>query len=888
MSTKPRRGAHRARTAAPGAPATEDGLEGGLAAPPAPRVIEIPEPSLVVLIGATGSGKSTFAARHFKPTEILSSDYFRGVVGDDATDQSYTKPAFEALHFLAGLRLRLGKLTVVDATNVKPQDRAHLVRIAREHDLLPVAIVLNIPEAVCVARNAARTDRQIGAHVVHNHRLALRRGLHGLEREGFRYISIFDSSEAADAASVTLKPLWSNRTAERGPFDIIGDLHGCYDELCELLAALGYEADEAAGWRHPAGRRAIFLGDLVDRGPGVVEVVRLVLRMVAVGQAFCVPGNHDEKLLRFVKGAKVRMAHGLDASAAQIAALPDDARAAWQAEYRAFVQGLVAHLVLDGGDLVVAHAGMTEAYQGRSSGRVRSFALYGETTGETDEFGLPERVNWAADYRGRAAVVYGHTPVASAVWLNNTINIDTGCVFGGRLTALRWPERELVSVPAHATYAESKRPLGVGMGAASASGEEPPDTLLRIEDVLGKQIITTRLRGNVLIEAEQAAAALEVMSRFALDPRWLIYLPPTMSPSEATTLPDWLEHPAEAFAYFRDSGVARVVCEEKHMGSRGVLVICRDGATARRRFGVSAAGAPGAIYTRTGRRFFDGEDLNREAIERVGAALGRAGFWERLETDWVCLDAEILPWNAKAQGLLREQYAPVAAAGQAALAAAEVAAAAGVARGLPLDPLLERLRTRQDAITRYTAAYRAYCWPVAGLEGVRIAPFHLLAAEGRTFLDRDHLWHMAELARLAEADPLFLATSHRAVDLADEAACAEAAAWWEALTERGGEGIVVKPLDFIARTPKDVIQPAVKTRGREYLRIIYGPDYTEPANLARLRRRNVWRKRGLALREFTLGAEALERFVAREPLWRVHQAVFGVLALESEPADPRL
>lgn len=324
------------------------------------------------------------------------------------------------------------------------------------------------------------------------------------------------------------------------------------------------------------------------------------------------------------------------------------------------------------------------------------------------------------------------------------------------------------------------------------------------------------------------------------------------------------------------------------MGSRGVLVICRDGAAAHRRFGVPTGGPSGAIYTRTGRRFFDDEDVNREAITRVAAALDRAGFWERLDSDWACLDAEILPWNAKAQGLLREQYAPVAAAGQAALAAAEQAAAEGVARGLPLAPLLERLRTHRDDITRYTAAYRAYCWPVAGLEGVRIAPFHLLAAEGRTFLDRDHLWHVAELARLAEADPLFIATRHRAVDLADEAACVAAITWWQDLTERGGEGMVVKPLDFIARTPKDLLQPAVKCRGREYLRIIYGPDYTDPTNLARLRRRNVARKRSLALREFTLGAEALERFVGREPLWRVHQAVFGVLALESEPVDPRL
>ncbi len=316
--------------------------------------------------------------------------------------------------------------------------------------------------------------------------------------------------------------------------------------------------------------------------------------------------------------------------------------------------------MLDGGRLVVAHAGMKAEYQGRTSGRVRSFALFGETTGETDEFGLPVRANWASDYRGAASVVYGHTPVPDAVWLNNTINIDTGCVFGGRLTALRWPERELVSVAARQTYAQPARPL-----AKPAS--ESDDTLLRIEDALGKQVITTRLMSNVIVEADRAAAALEVMSRFALDPRWLIYLPPTMSPSETSSQPDYLEYPTEALAYYRSAGVARVVCEEKHMGSRAVLVVCRDPAVARKRFGVTEGEALGACYTRTGRRFFDDDALDRALLERVSAALGAAGFWERFETDWVCLDAELLPWSAKAQGLLREQYAPVATAAQAAL-----------------------------------------------------------------------------------------------------------------------------------------------------------------------------------------------------------------------------
>jgi protein phosphatase len=860
-------------------------VEGGLAAA-AP--LAIPDPSLVVLIGATGSGKSTFAARHFPPTAIISSDYYRGVVSDDPTDQGATKPAFEAVHFLAGLRLRLGKITVIDATSVKPQDRAPLVRLAREHDLLPVAIVLDVPLDVCIARNAARLGGAPGPHVARHHVTQLRRGLHSLEREGFRYVHILRTPEAAEAARVERAPLWTNRAAEHGPFDVIGDIHGCYDELCELLDRLGYLPDDSAGYRHPSGRRAIFLGDLVDRGPRVVETVRLVRRMTLAGQALAVLGNHDEKLVRWVKGAKVKVAHGLAESIAQIAALPEEEREAWQREYRELVDGLVSHMVLDDGRLVVAHAGMKEAYQGRASGRVRAFALFGETTGETDEFGLPVRVNWVADYRGRASVVYGHTPVPEASWLNNTLNVDTGCVFGGNLTALRWPEREIVSVSARAVYAEPVRRAGSAFAAPPGAPDGATDTLLRLDDVLGKQVVQTRLRGAVVIEAEQTAAALEVMSRYALDPRWLIYLPPTMAPGKASSTPGWLEHPDEVFDAYHQDGVRQVICEEKHMGSRAALVLCRDGAAARRRFGVPDDGPPGACYTRTGRRFFDDDALNRVLIERLVGALDRDGFWERHATDWACLDAEILPWNAKAQGLLREQYAPVAAAGQAALAAARSATQAALARGAPLAALDERLRARDDTMARYAAAYRAYCWDVQGLEGVRVAPFHLLAVEGRVYADREHQWHMAELGRLAAADPIFLVTRCEMVSLDDPAARARATHWWLELTGRGGEGMVVKPPTFVTQGSGGLVQPAVKCRGREYLRIIYGPTYTEESNLARLRHRGLGIKRSLALREFALGVEALERFVGHEPLWRVHQAVFGVLALESEPVDPRL
>jgi protein phosphatase len=602
------------------------------------------------------------------------------------------------------------------------------------------------------------------------------------------------------------------------------------------------------------------------------------------------------KLLKKLRGKSVAVTHGLAQTLAEFDALPMTAEMKkWFCdEIAKFLDSLVSHYVLDGGKLVVAHAGMKAEMQGRASGKVRDFALYGETTGETDEFGLPVRHNWAAEYRGSAMVVYGHTPTPEPEWLNRTVNIDTGCVFGGRLTALRYPEQEFVSVPAKRTYCQPARPfLGGERQRPPLTAQQQHDDLLDLEDVLGKRIVATRLRHTVTIREENATAALEVMSRFAANPKWLIYLPPTMSPCETSTAEGLLEHPAQAFAYYRSQGVPQVICEEKHMGSRAVVIVCRDAEAARERFGVTD-GEAGIVYARTGRQFFNDPELEQSFLARCRAALTSAGFWADFNTSWACLDCELMPWSAKAQELLRTQYAAVGAAGNASIPRA-VATLEQATRRLNGEALqhLEQVRSkfagRQTAIGRFVSAYRQYCWPVESLDDLKLAPFHLLATEGRVHSDQNHLWHMATLARVCEHDPkLLLATAHKVIDVTSPLSEDEGVRWWTELTARGGEGMVVKPMDFIVRGKKGLAQPAVKCRGREYLRIIYGPDYTAEQNLARLRTRSLSAKRSLALREFALGIEALERFVRQEPLRRVHECVLGVLALESEPVDPRL
>jgi protein phosphatase len=525
-------------------------------------------------------------------------------------------------------------------------------------------------------------------------------------------------------------------------------------------------------------------------------------------------------------------------------------------------------------------------------------------------------------------VLYGHTPVPSPEWVNNTLCLDTGCVFGGQLTACRYPERELVTVPAERVWYEPARPfpsagghdvtgggneLGNGARSAAACGNEQemnanmsddvstpgassgvglspmagaavprqePDAL-DLTDVIGRRVIETSYHGRITVRAEHAAGALEVMSRFALSPQWLLYLPPTMAPCATSARPGLLEHPAEAFDAYRADGVERVICQEKHMGSRAVVLVCRAADVAAARFGVND-GSTGAVHTRTGRPFLD-PDLTEALLGRVREAVTTAGLFEELDTNWLLLDCELLPWSFKAEQLLRHQYATVGAAARSALPAAVTTLEAAAAVGLDVADLMERTRARAENTEAFTAAYRRYYWPVDGLEGVGLAPFQVLACEGKTFHDRDHGWHLSVVDRLVEAAPdLLRRTAHTVVDLTDPAQTDRATSWWEHLTDTGGEGMVVKPYANLTRGRRGLVQPGIKVRGREYLRIIYGPDYTSPEDLTRLRDRNLGRKRSLALREYALGLQALERAAAAEPLWRVHEAVFAVLVRQRQ------
>ncbi|MDE6501079.1 MAG: polynucleotide kinase-phosphatase [Ruminococcus sp.] len=852
--------------------------------------IEIPDFALVAMIGATSSGKTTFANKKFKPTEVLSSDFFRAMVSDDENNQKVSGEAFDALFYIAKKRLDLMKLTVIDATNLQQSARKKIVDFARENNVHSVAIVLNVPENVLLERNNARPERQLPARVIRNHCNELRHCIKKLKRDGFRYVYVLNSQEDIDNAEIVRTKLWNDKKDVHGAFDIIGDIHGCMDELKELLHKLGYKENENGIPVHPDDRKAVFLGDFCDRGYDNTGVLKLVMGMVKNGNAFSVVGNHEVKLLKYLNGKNVNITYGLEKTVEQINAESEDFRK----EVMEFLDGLISHYVFDDGKLVVSHAGIKEEYIGRGSGRIRSFCLYGDTTGETDEFGLPVRLDWSADYRGRATIVYGHTPCAEVVPANNTYCIDTGCVFGGKLTAMRYPEKEFVSVEAYEKYYEPARPLENGK-------DDSMGDMLTVGDFQGKMNITTELIPSINVAENNVAAALEIMSRYAGDPHWLIYLPPTMSPCETSSNDGFLEYPPEAFEYYCKNGIKNVVCEKKHMGSRAVIVLCHSAETAEKRFGIND-GTTGIIYTRTGRHFFDNQETEKTLLSRLDKVLTDNNFWEDFNTDWVCFDTELMPWSEKAQGLIKTQYAPVGNAGSHVLKhavkllekacmreniASEVSTLTS-GQNTDLKSVLEKTRFRRDAVEKYINAYREYCWTVNSIEDFRIAPFHILAVEGKVFDHEKHVWHMETIKKYVCNDSIFIATPYICVDTEDENSINSAVEWWSELTTSGGEGMVVKPEYYTAISGKKLLQPAVKCRGREYLRIIYGAEYLELSNLQRLKKRSLSRKCNLALKEFSLGMESLKRFVNGEPLYRVHECAFGVLAFESEPVDPRL
>ena len=415
--------------------------------------IILPEFSLIMLVGLSGSGKSSFAKKHFKQDEILSVDQSAILKHDDASIKE-----LEIFYDIAAQRLKAGKLTIIDDTNLYPDIRKNLIQLAKCFHVSIVAIIFNLPTIRYFEGKEVFLKNDHDNIKMINQYKQLQHSIKSMNKhEGIKTIYTFNSFDELNAVEIEYQLNLTNKLDEKGPFDIIGDIHGCFDEAKQLLEKLGYVINKKDKYllSHSSNRRIIFVGDLVDRGPNSPEILRLVMDCVASGVAFCVNGNHDNKLKRKLIGRDVTISHGLQQTLDQLS----HERGEFTLEIVKFLDSLASHLIFDDGKLTVTHAGIKERYLGRYSPRISKFCMYGETTGEVDKFGLPIRYPWANEYKGNSLIVYGHTPVQKPEWINNTINIDTGCVFGGKLTALRYPEKELVSVDAKKTYYEPIKPI---------------------------------------------------------------------------------------------------------------------------------------------------------------------------------------------------------------------------------------------------------------------------------------------------------------------------------------------------------------------------------------------------------------------------------------------
>lgn len=862
------------------------------------RII-LPHAGIVLLVGPSNSGKTTLLKKwqeegKIAPSEIVSSDQFRILVSDkefvdwknmpkeeaDILFGEYSlisKEAFAMMDNIIQARCRLNKLTFVDATHLQPDDRKRYISMARENHVPIISIVLDVPEKVLLERDKIRENPRGNRRIKQQYQVFTREKRF-MKKEGIR--SLYFLKEIDDL-ELTRRSHPLELEAGAG-IDIIGDIHGCYDEMIELLEKLGYKKDEDEYYHHPDGRKFLSIGDVMSRGPESLKSMMFFYRHVQKGLAYMIDSNHGWKIARWLDGKNVTLNHG-DEKVEEEFLLYEQEHAAekaaeWKNNLKDFLLEAPSHYILkkNGIPMVVcAHAGIKDEYVGKQSREVSDFCRYGDTDG-FDEKGKPIRKDWFIGHQTSQLIVWGHDPKPQPLKINNSLNIDQGVVFGGKLTAYRFPEAQIVAVQAKEDYSGAPdNPL--------AEWEKKRLNLPNIGKFLHGYSVLTEEFGEIAVPAETVKPAIDAVSHHTIPIEQLIYIPPTMSPTPASSsLERYLEHPSEAIQYYRSNGIEKMVAEKKHMGSRGILFLFKNPAVAKKHIGTETLGV---IYTRTGRRFFE-KEIEEQIVRKLNDDLHSHDYFSKHQTDFVLLDAEIMPWNLKAKELISKQYAHVAenALMDRAFLLDKLSDASKTNQAL--TPWLDEYNEKVTNAREFAEVFQRYCWDVDNLEDIQIAPFHVLAHSNKTFFEESHEWHMKMNHQFANYSSLFVATEYKII--ADSASEDEVVQWWEEMTQDGHEGIVIKPEHYIPRSKGKLLQPAIKVRGSKYLKIIYGMDYLQPENLQRLKKRNTGKKQKLALKEFALGIEGIRRFVYGESIERVHECVLATLAMEKDLVDPRL
>lgn len=860
--------------------------------------IVVPYAGIVLLVGPSNSGKSTLLKnfidkKQIIPSEVVSSDDFRVLVSDiefidwkqrsiDEADSLYdqyqeiSEEAFALMDSLIEKRCRLNKLTFVDATHLNPDDRKKYISIARNNHVPIVSIVLDIDQELLLDRDIQRENPR-GKRRIKQQYQVFKREKRFIKKEGYLATYFVRDTNNIELIRRRNNPI---ELEVNSGIDIIGDIHGCYDEMIQILKKLGYKKNEENFFIHPEGRKFLSLGDIMSRGPKSLEIMQFFLRHINEGLAYMIDSNHGWKIARWLDGRKVTLNHGDERVEEEIKQFQEEFGEERTLELKQELKELLlkapSHYVLTKNNvptLVCTHAGIKDEFIGKQSYEISDFCRYGDTD---DENGKPIRKDWSIYHKKRTLIIWGHDPKPKPLIINNTINIDQGVVFGGELTAFRYPEKEFVSVKAEKDYSDANNNPLLELKRKRLN---PPNIAKFIN---GYSVLTDDF-GEIHVPKEYVIPSIDMVSHYTVPMEELIYIPPTMSPTPIpSSLEDYLEHPREAIDYYRSMGIGRLVAEKKHMGSRGILLLFKSKEVGFKYVGRETLGV---IHTRTGRRFFN-EEIEKKILSRINKGLISSDYFNKYDTDFLLLDSEIMPWNLKAKELINNQYAHVAENAILDRKLIKDKLKKAVNSNRNLENWLAEYEDKLNNAIIFKNVFQNYCWDIDDIDQIQIAPFHVLAHSKETFFNKPHTWHMEMNHKFAKMADIFVETEFLVIDDAESEE--EAIKWWDTITSEGHEGIVIKPEVFISKSNGKLIQPAIKVRGRKYLNIIYGMDYLLPENLARLKKRNISKKQKLALKEFSLGLEGINRYVNGESIERVHECVLATLAMESDPVDPRL
>ena len=876
---------------------------------------------VIILSGPSSSGKSYFCNTFFSPSQVLSSDQFRSMVSDsdftslqpsdavisftDNDEERFTRlekatylgissDAFDLLKIALTKRVKHNRLTVIDATSLQPEDIKAYADICHEQHVPCSIIFFNGSLEQMLSFDATREKPRGNSRIKHQYGQLVKLIKKTKQLIEFGVRNCHRLSDPQEA-TITIEACPLLIPLENG-IDVMGDGHGLLQSRLNLMEKSGYQRGDDGLYRHRSGRKLVYLNDESSRGnlpstdveygtyPSIAMLV-LMKKHVEAGLAYAVDSNHNYKIWRYLEGRNVQMTHGDELVAEEFAAFESefgsDFTAQFKKELSSFLKRLPSHLIVNDRGIsraVITHAGIQDDMIGKQSPYIRDYCRFGPTDGFLPN-GRPNRLDWKKDHHNGMLVIWGHEPHDKVFVEKDTVNVDTGGFCGHYLSLIRYPEMEVIQEKVHQSFVPEEDNVILNR----IKNRFKPLSLQRFMEGFKVDTPYAVLHAN----SRNVKSVIELTSTKTAPVEEMIYIPPTMSPTPKTSsLPDYLEHPLDAMDYYKKHGVQQVICEKKHMGSRAVITLFKDQETGMEYFGKPCLGS---ILSRNGVRFFSQND-EMNLLQRLRDDL--LPYFESHNTSLLVLDSEIMPWNLKATGLLNKQY--------------DVTANSALLSRQTYVTVLEELQSRQGQMDmvrleaakeklenaqKFKSAYEFYCWnaDAKSLEGVQIAPFHILAFSGESHFDKTHLWHMEQVNKLSTYSNLLITTEYKLLSLNDEIGINETISWWEDMTKNGHEGMVVKPLQFISRNDKgDVIQPAIKVRGREYLRIIYGMDYLEPTHLEILKKRTAQNKMKNALKEFYLSMESINRFIEKESLDRIHECVLASLSYENDAMDPRL